>query len=257
MSCLILPSRFVSQPPYNAPIDWGSPIARGLVRLANAGLASDGGLLDSVDPTAIYTSASPAIGYNNGGKVVAKNSSTQWICSKTHPAIGTGDHTIFGVSLNRSNNTDQTICRIASTNMTGTIRLSVLSTTARVTNFNGTIATAPTASHIVSRLECLVATRRNGTYYFFMNGQSLGSASGPSTVANQPFTIGGNSDQSEVNLAGLFLRGLSDDEALSLSVNPWQLYKAPPRRIWAPGAAGGFNSAWAANSNVMINGGAM
>lgn len=104
-----------------------------------------------------------------------------------------------------------------------------------------------------------------GTYSAYQNGALIGtSAVGTMlTPPGAPYTIGAYYAGSyagepigTIPLVAFFNRAMGDAQMRELTENPWAIYS--PRRVIVPGAAivgvpsSSFKSAWARNSNVVI-----
>lgn len=100
---------------------------------------------------------------------------------------------------------------------------------------------------------------------FIADGTAAISGGGSSPVAfaagNKSFRfgawVGGATFDCDMDcvVAGYTTRVWSEIEARAFHANPWQLFAPLPRRVFAPSVAagGGFQAAWARNSNVVIN----
>lgn len=248
-----------TQPQKAAQVDWSNSITKGLFRLANAGIAGGNSLVDAVDPGVIYAPASsPSLGVNVGGRSLAKNSIIPWESTVAVPAIGAGDFTIFFAGVDRSNSSTQYFASIGTgANTAGQAYAGNRATSVVGLNvFTGTLSVSPVAGHVAGRYECSVITRRAGVIYFWTNGVYLGSSANTSTIGSFPFSVGQpNGNSREVNVAGLFLRGLIDDEARSLSANPYQLIKSPQRVMMVSAGAATYTLT-AASGAIALSGSA-
>lgn len=86
----------------------------------------------------------------------------------------------------------------------------------------------------------LVAVRRAGTVYFYINGLPDGSAAMAGAVASSAFTLGWEGfgvSGVAVTWAALWERALSPGEARSLHDDPWQLLEPTPARTYFTAAA--------------------
>lgn len=113
----------------------------------------------------------------------------------------------------------------------------------------------------------LTADANNPTNWVaYLNQAVWGSGTVTSGVTTQTtgrlLTLSERSVSASVSHQGIWFlrlawnRILSAQEVASLATNPWQIFTPLQRRIWVPGAAapGGFQAAWARNSNSIIQG---
>lgn len=226
-----------TQPQDMVGIDWGNPATKGLVRFANAGFAANGFLVDSCNPRITYSSTSPSLTFNGGGKSLANNSTVVWIGSSSEGqgSIGTGDASFVFGGVDGSNNTSQYFCQLGTqTSAAGNVYVGDRSGNVSALNvFGGVLSVAPIANHIPFRLETTVIVRRSGVCHFWMNGAYLGAANNTSSFGDFPFSLGSVSgNQRSVNFGGLYTLALSDSVAKSLSDNPWQIFEPETHSIW-------------------------
>jgi len=213
-----------SQPQYTSEIDGGNPITRNLIVAINAAV---------LPPHFIKTNATYTIG--SGGLCLVRNSTTTKVYDPSVRVIpGTNDFTIFGLALNRSNNTVQGIASgrpggIGATSMS----LAYLNNNIYLNAYGGSLVQTRSNPHIIGRMELVIATRRSGIVFFYVNGIFAGSAIQTANFnSSDGFGVEGNNSQSEVYLNGFFNRSLSDAEIKSLSDNPWQIFKSNQQLIW-------------------------
>lgn len=218
------------QGPFELRLD--SDICKGLARLAIATEATGGRLVDSVNESIVYTSSDPGFAINPIGKAIATAKNVLWEGSSAagHTGIGTGDLTLFYWGVNTANNSVQYFCQIglATTVIGDTFVGNRPGSLCAMNTFGGTLVTEP--GQVAGVPECLVVSRRSGVAYMYRNGVFLGSSAHASSVSNNPFSVGSMAGSAKsVNLAGLYVRGLSHEEALFLSGDPiGALAETPP-----------------------------
>lgn len=104
----------------------------------------------------------------------------------------------------------------------------------------------------------LVATRRNGTVYYYKNGAPDGSASYSTTWGSSAMMILFNGSATRflgsITWFGFWRRGLQAKEAEQLHRDPWVVLRPRRRKAYPVPAAppGGFQPAFAVSSNVII-----
>jgi hypothetical protein len=95
---------------------------------------------------------------------------------------------------------------------------------------------------------CLLATLNRGSVKLWQDGVLLASGSGANDAFNwgthqwrigNRAVSGGFQLTASMPMAAILRRGMLDQEAQSISRNPWQLFRPPARRIWVPVAAAG------------------
>lgn len=260
MAELILPNVWAKQPPYPAPIDWSNPSSAGLMvaldfsqgvspyEIINRVLLTPG----STPATKIDSSTGRGRHFNNattsidramGTVPIPAASTTQgytWLVLVRTTETNSGDFFFsFGDSAGGTN-----YGGLRGAGATTSIQIgwgaAINETYSGVPNWaDGNYhAIAVTAPPIVSPYN-------NGV---FIDGYRVATKT-TNIAAFSGYTylgLGGlNRNSAELptacDIAGVWMwqRALSDVEIADLSVNPWQIFQAPARRLWASTASGG------------------
>lgn len=99
-------------------------------------------------------------------------------------------------------------------------------------------------------LTIVAAYGANTAAYLAVDGVLLGTSAAPGvarTTTTGASYLAGSAGGSSIggaqttNLGAVWNRGLTQQEALSLSRNPWQIFAPPPRRLWVVGASTGLS----------------
>lgn len=247
MSNLILPSRFTSQPQGAVSIDWSNPITKGL-------------------KIAIL----PSLGWNSTDVVGKKSISAMYGGSTLAPRVIDSD----GMCLLQNRVSYNQVTTISSwTDVTGEgsaflirkgagTRLWEIGSTGNVDDFPFSAkaysdafwtsrwisAVDPPSGKVFSNLVKIGVSVKNGSQRAFWDGPLWTSATntgGFAVPAQMAFgaDLSGSGTQtngeSRIYLALVWSRFLSDLEHKILSINPWQVFKAPPRLYFAPSGGGG------------------
>lgn len=247
MAALVLPQRRKAQPQYPIGVDWGNPLSTGLLVLANGGIGFGGGItgysltnLVSGIPFTYSTQNSQALinSVLNEGSAISFIGSHA-LTSETLKNIGTGDFTDFwyGYPVETPLGTSRPCFLIGSdNNLTGIAQFGGSNNGAGSTSVDTVITWATTwiTSGFVAPLNSklfVVSTRLAGIQYLYINGVLYGSTTNSTNIGAQKLVLGSFlpantfwADSNKTLCAGRFGRGLAASEALSLSVNPWQLF---------------------------------
>ncbi|SOD41318.1 LamG domain-containing protein [Nitrosovibrio sp. Nv4] len=111
---------------------------------------------------------------------------------------------------------------------------------------------------VVGKRDFVLGVFDGSSAILYVNGREVSRQAATAATTSQYLGVGADYDgdsnwSGDVDTIGLFYRAFSAGEVLALYVDPWQIFKAPARRLWATSAApSSFNPAWARNSNVMI-----
>lgn len=240
MAQLILPSRFNQQPQQPAPLDLSNSLTRGLAYAwipANSTLLRSGNPILSVNSGGVatrtsgdasgflYAFSSPAFDINEVSVSALLTPTNTSIAGAW--AIGGGSNPDNGqlLLLGQSDNAALGFATRGASN-----------------NFYSTSGAISTWSNGVTSLVTGVRSSRAGTQKVYCRGVQAGSApvgTDSATVFNR-FSIGGVLRDSfsagwagAVGLVLIHNRALSPLEVATLAENPWQVFKAPPRRLWA------------------------
>jgi len=245
MADLILPARFNSQPQYRAVVDAGNPITRGLVYAYNpaaglidlAGNQANNGFtgtysLSGMPPNerGIYFDGASYFKVTRNAGYVATSSSPHTMLALCRPT-GAGKYMV-PVALGE----------VTDSNYTSAIQIDTAS---------GWLAHKIDSPAAVSSLTtpadtnlCLaVAVRGAADRTFAKNGQLQvnttsiggGATAGGMVIGNHFRNSSPEAVQYFVGWIGLVLvwnRALTDAELHSITVNPWQIFKAPTQRLW-------------------------
>lgn len=245
MTALILPSRFRQQPA-TAQLDYGNAITRGLVDVFNpAASPYFGALTSSVTIPIAYRSATAGYGITYDG-------SSSYHGKTSAPIADIGECTLLVVAAPLSSSSTTRSIFGYGTNASGTPLLFIGqgASSGQITFWARDGASTSSQSQVSGGAQwangvpaTLIGTRsQSGNYQkLWINNTQLATASATSLAAvtfdrtavgglvRNSFALGWNGT---VFLALAWNRGLSDAEALSLADNPWQVFKAPPRKLW-------------------------
>lgn len=243
MPSLILPSRFTQQPQQATPIDRGNPITRGL-QFWQTG-RDDGPFVNTNGVTTAATSRGVAKRY--------AAASSQYLVA-VDDKVKSLPLTFFALAQFDTVSGNQALVSIgAGTND----RHGLYIATGRVAIFSGAGATtaqaiAPTSPLITANQMYALGGRitSDASRDVWINGKlvasSIASASPQPTnrIALGAFWASGVPTASQYHNGPLALalawnRALSDSEMQSIADNPYQVYKAQPRRLWVVSVAGG------------------
>lgn len=274
MALLLTPTQWTRQPQFPAWSDRGNSLARGLQFLSHPinGL----GNLDASQQLRGWTgAASPTLTPSRAGIGHSLNGTTQYLVTPTAiapsfpeqftmfalaiPNTTSGERSLFGVSNSAA---ARPLFRLDTGNVgAGRINLQLQDDASAVS-----INLSPSGTYAAGDLIAVLATQSSvaaRSAYLCVNGASITVASDTTSFAGRAFT----SNQTEIGVlvrnspvqfwSGVILltawwnRALTDSEARSVLLNPWQLFAPLPRRLWVGAAAapGGFQAAWAVNAN--------
>lgn len=245
MADLILPARFNSQPQYRAAVDAGNPITRGLVYAYNpaaglidlAGNQANNGFtgtysLSGMPPNerGIYFDGASYFKVTRNAGYVATSSSPHTMLALCRPT-GAGKYMV-PVALGE----------VTDSNYTSAIQIDTASGwLAHKIDSPAAVSTLTTPAD--TNLCLAVAVRGAADRTFAKNGQLQvnttsiggGATAGGMVVGNHFRNSSPEAVQYFVGWIGLVLvwnRTLTDAELHSITVNPWQIFKAPTQRLW-------------------------
>lgn len=257
MAAMILPSRRVVQPQGPIAVDYGNPLARGLVFAINP---SAGGVnlarsnWPSVNSDLVRSTSSSVLlssgAANYSQSINNANGLTLFSILRSRDAsqylFSDGERSIL--SARNASNQGWTWSRYGAADIGG----SRGNSTRQTFTLNGIAAYSEANSTIESFADVPVALRyvkSSGVISWFSNGRKSSNDTNGSTGG----TVGGdlvfrrqgpyaNNLQPYIDKTGLtlvFERALSDAEIAAISANPWQLFKPVERRIIIDLGAGG------------------
>lgn len=267
MTRLILPGRFSSQPQYAAQIDRANPLSRGLIDVFNPAVGPFfGGVAANImtpitNPVGVH---GRAFGYDGSGSNHNKAAAS---------IGGLAEGTMLAIVVPAST-TSTTRSIFGYGNSSGANPLFFIGqggSSGQVTFWARDGASSSQQMQVAGGSQwangtpaILVGTRsQSGNYHkLWINRTQLSSAAA-TTLAATTFdrtTVGGLTRNSfalgwpgAVYLVLAWNRGMSDAEVRELVDNPWQVFKAPERRIWVEPVVGGAASgvlAWTEESDA-------
>lgn len=196
-------------------------IGRGIIAAYSASPAP----FDPVSGLYFTSSAALSSLYNPAGRVAQRNSTNVIHLDGFRTSIGTGDFSVIGYGICRSNNTQQNILTTRPNGSVTSIEFGWSSLGVRLNVFGGTL-TSSSSGHTPGALECVIAVRRAGVVYLYVNGNLVGSGTNTSNVGTGNGLGIDGGGQSEINMAAVANRAWTDFEIAALSYNPWQLFDA-------------------------------
>lgn len=236
MSNLILPNRFTSQPQYPAPIDWRNPITRGIIS-AQSGLGFDHvtGAGAYLDATAIsHPVTSKGVGFS------ASSTNRLSFPVVPYPLVNiSGVNGTFNDSLLYIG-TPETADWNAGNNNHG------LGFTANGSNhgFANSYNTSTASGALWTGVATVIGVSNAGPYAassVWVDGvQKTGLGLYTTPISANTSQITSASGQTGI-LSVRWIRPLTTAEVASLTANPWQIFKAPQRRIWVAGTGTVWN----------------
>ena len=231
-------------------IDWGNPIARGL---AYVGLAGSSGVVASTAGLPFTSSASSVVvPFGVGNYVVTPGGTNNSILQTGSTGITGTSYSLFAFgSLSSTSVVASAIDDDLDTSSPRCFQFRVNAAKTELITFDTGGSPYFATSAALSQAQLIAgvamgAVINGNSIAAFQNGvKTAGSASNTQRQPTGNFFIGqhkgvGGSGWTGGGL-GLTLawtRALSDAEMLSLSANPWQLFKAPRRVLRAAGASG-------------------
>jgi len=258
MSGLILPNKWTRQPQYPAQIDWSNPLTLGLLGAISAS-SKDGTIVGA--PAFEVSSAGVAL-KTNGSTLISKtvaspiSSATLLIVGN---AVNSASANVFLSSFGTNSGGNQTfVIQPPSSGGSSPLRALI-----RVADGGG-VSTRESATY-KNNADSIIDDHVFAAVYYgtskldlyldgkLDNGTTANTAASGNVTALDNIALGGikrgtngYSTGIRQHLALGFNRALSASEINSLSANPWQIFKAPARRLWV-GVAGGA-AALAANA---------
>jgi hypothetical protein len=256
MASILLPSRYTQQPQQATQIEWGNPIARGLALAANPG-AGAFDLANNRNATASngMTRGAGALGV---GFKAAANSSLGMRFADSRMAssdgAGTGDFTYLVIANPKPSTTREML--IASQNGAQEFYLCAniavagsTATSGRLSAFTnvGGSSGAETNGYIDGAPHVYGYSRAGAIGSLYADGRLVAGATvlqAQMWSATSSDYVGGYNSAGFGTSNSVFLvlgwnRALSNAEIAVISANPWQLFKAPARRLWLASAATG------------------
>lgn len=257
MSALLLATQRTAQPQGPIAVDYGNPLARGLVFAINPA-AGGVNLARSNWPsvnTELVRSTSASVLLSSGAANYSQsinnaNGLTLFSILRSRDAsqylFSDGERSIL--SARNASNQGWTWSRTGAADIGG----SRGNATRQAFTLNGIAAYSEANATIESFADVPVALRyvkSTGVISWFSNGRKSSNDTNGSTGG----TVGGdlvfrrqgpyaNNLQPYIDKTGLtlvFEQALSDAEIAAISANPWQLFKPVERRIWVPASTGG------------------
>ena len=237
------------QPQYLAPVDWGNPITRGLafVQLGAAVFPVSKWTVGSLQSGAVVTSSPAGVGFGN-------TSSPNPIRTFDPVLSSSAVFSAFAVaSTDPSAAATQAIFDSDGGLGSRFFQFRMNSNTLECIRFNtgGTpfFATTPAIGNEIwlSGLRAGIVCN-NAEFSVFANGTKTAGTSITGTPTADDSVAwwlgnyrgaGGNPWRGSLPLVAIWDRVLSDAEFASLNANPWQIFQAPRRALFAPSAAGG------------------
>lgn len=269
---LIAPNILTQQPQYAPQIDWGNPVTQGLVGLIPGGAAQRPGydvitglkfpnISAPVASTSGLSSGQTAVGTGGiSSNRIGTDSLTNWRPSSQKLSLvaafhqyGAGGSDViiagngFGVG---------TGYHFYERFSDGTVQFSLYDGSAR--QFTSASSSLAANARNVVCLACDGATMRG-----YINGRAVGSVAtgGGSVTYDATYartSLAGTPDANGAAMAGhwmgLWNRSLSAAEAKSLAENPWQIFKAPSRKIFLNVAGGASTYTISPTGSIVYSG---
>ncbi|HEV2612536.1 MAG TPA: hypothetical protein VGU61_19900 [Noviherbaspirillum sp.] len=243
MAALILPRRFSQQPQQPAPLDLSNPLLRG-----TTGLWSFQNGLDIRDLvtgiTGTFSDAAgnyfSATGPAGRGLRSASNTSRQINTGRLASSLGvsgSSNRTIYGVaSMDPMADTEAIFTLgVPSSGQDWTLRRNGGTGGWRL-NIWGVVSVDFTCEVPENGQVIFICTQNGTTINIWMNGASRANNTGTINTTDANFCIGGGpfwpSWARPIQMVGVANRAWTDNEKRAFSDNPWQVFKAPSRRIW-------------------------
>jgi len=246
MGSMILPSVLTQQPGQAPVIDWGNPIARGLVcayvcgydamgygedgRMTIPYIAGNGSVLGTQAVTPVGLAVKTASG-SAGAFSIGQSSITTSAYSLF--AVGTANASAMQSALDDDNGSTRRFqFRLAS----GKVEFIPFNSSNSVAA-DVIAPTALTASQLASGFT-MGATASSTTAAIYQNRTKVSAAASGIAAPNTSISVGARKTSVQqwlnggLSLVVIWNRTLTDAEMFSLSDNPWQLFRAAPRRMW-------------------------
>lgn len=272
MSGLILPNEWTSQPQVPVEIDWGNPLVQAL-GLVDVWIPSTGLLTPTLIRkfTPVVSVGDFSLGVNTSGKslkysaVTANNglilandadelfpvaNTASIFCIRQSLDTTARTSTLFGYHVGTTG-PDRTLAHVPYSDgniywdlgdTTTSTRLSVASGGKTTNKEAYAFIGGPTKGREIWRNGIKLAgdATKTGARAATTASFRIGSSSSPTTEAN---------DLEGVNLFIIGSKEWPDWAIKALSDNPWQIFKAPAKRIWVAGAGSGIAGALAATES--------
>jgi len=245
MPSIVINRRATSQPAGDGQIDFGHPLLTGVKRLWSM---HEGRLREYIYQRSVAIEAvqRPFLGYSAN---LAVNNNPQLF--GTEGACLSGDITVFAVCELIANGTNQSLmCRNASGMLPGadTSQFVLGASSGNQPTFNvrdagvGSVLASEGALTSGNAYSTVMVGRVQGIdVALFRDGRKVATATLAgalaTTAVTQQYAIGNNPNfngnfQGYASLMGVLDRAASDAEIAELCDNPWQLFRASPRRIY-------------------------
>lgn len=279
MASILTARRQNQQPQQATKISFGNPLARGVVFISSQHQPYD--LVSGSMPVPVGSGFTQGVGGPGVGTVIASGSSAIDYNAATAAANVLGEITCLAVCVLNSAGADLSVVAKCTSNGATNTPFDFGLTTGgpiRLGRANGGYRVwAGVAAATAGKSQVIVATQGADigvAPQFYIDGvfdtgtpTSLygGSGSGSAVSNTTPVRMHNRGDlgtpyDGRVFLAAVWNRKLSASEIASISANPWQLFQAPSRRLWAaagaPASITGTFSSTLADSTLAASGAA-
>jgi hypothetical protein len=235
MTSLILPSRLTRQPQQSAPLDRNNPLTQGLSVVINPAFTPGPTELEVVTGQLLVPTVSAgALAKTTGTKGIQTNVASGTQARYTlpfGPGIGTtGDFTL--VALARGIATGFNCLVYVGTSFAGLAANGGSWVFSNGLNFVTGAAVDP------NKLQLVIAMRRGGQRYLWVDGVMAAPVADSNINPANMALLSRNSASDapwvgQVAFFAAYGRGLSDATVASITANPYQIFKAPQRSLWA------------------------
>lgn len=273
MGVILTPKRFLSKPQYEVQIDYGNPICRGLIGAFNIlNIGARNLVTNNLSTLTGSPTYNPAFGasFNGSSNDIRESYGASKpasymdnvTCMSVFKAAGTP--TTFGAAAGIT----------ILTNERGTISVGIDSSGYAAMQFTTSAnfyVQAGAAVSLVNKESVVIATRDSaaaptgvkifqggmGKTFDGTTGNGL-PVYGNGGTLNYIHGFGANSSyfNGSVKISAVWNRLLSDAELQSLSENPYQIFKAPSRRVWFSTSSGPTYTITAASGSFSLTGNA-
>lgn len=248
MAGLILPRRFRQQPQQVPPINWGNPITRGL---GLAWVASNPNLAQG--PSGLPTISSNTLTKSNSvhGVTGTASGSANYLAFSTNAMFLSNTWTSLSVVTVPVANTTAAITTVAASPGSSTVDRSLYlqGGVPYADLYDGSDKNATYGPAITVGVPYVLAASSGGSSIdVWVNGATTSTATSNGGYGyggtNPQFIVGygaggltgpgaTGSSNAIIALQLYWTRALSNAEQVSMAANPYQIFKAPPRRLWA------------------------
>jgi hypothetical protein len=260
MSNLILPQKWTNQPQTPVGIDWGNPLTRGLAFAWNAANPRhlENGRLATTDNTGKIIAGIGRAVDSSTGQVNLEWANYQPIV--TSDGAGTGDFTLCLLAnpavagggavehgLAQKNDAAGAPYAQATLLFHANATAGYVSGSVSFFTYSSSSAGIAATGKIDGNWHLWTGTRRGTTFSLYRDAELIASATDVVrniSQASRYLAIGsrGNGTTEAYRDGAAFAfgsnRALSASEIATLASNPWQIFKAPARRLWVAGAGG-------------------